>query len=143
MEVDPGLYEREAVERFEQELLEKSRMVMDTDELLALANLFQLISGYASHLQQGMVAAGFDEDDAATQGWRTAWTALRQILDYETPFVCDLATTMERGLGSLHDGTVVSEVGEPLDPLTRTFYQTFITKLESPAVHPTAAWLYE
>lgn len=143
MAVDPSLFERQAAERLEAELLERSRVVMDTDERLALANLFELVGGYALHLQTGMETAGFESQEASTQAWRTAWGALRRVLDTETHFIHDLATTLERNLGGLHDGTVVTDTGEPTDPLTRTFYQTFITKLEHPGVHPTAAWLYE
>lgn len=143
MEIDPTIYRPDATEPFEHELLDRARLVLDTDRTEALAYLFDFVEGYAEHLSTGLSAAGFPEDEAKGQGWQTAWTKLRQLLDAETGHTREVAAYLERNIGIINHDSCTSDAGEPLDPATRTFYRTFMDAVEHPAVHQTAAWLYE
>ncbi len=143
MEFDTALFTPEHAERFEGELVERARVVMDTDELLAVDNLFQLVRGSADYNAQGLVDVGYPEDEAALLGWQAAWSKLRKNLDTETDFTHEIATYMERNISRVNPDAVVSSSGEPLDAPTRTFYRTFIDSVEHPYVHPTSRWLFE
>ncbi len=143
MDIDRTLFAKEGMERLEAELVDKAKMVMDSDSTLAMTNLFQLIQGLAGHLTEGMIAVGFPEAEAETQAWLAAWGKLRTLLDSETWFGHEVATYIERNISLINPDTQTSESGEPLDAATRNFYRTFLDYVEHPAVHQTAAWLYE
>ncbi len=142
MDVDPALYRPEATERLDLELVEATKVVIDTDERQALHNLFDLLSGWAEHLKVGMVAVGFEEYEAGLQSWQVVWNRYRRLLDEETNLTTEVAAYIERNLGFAVPDTKTT-AGEPLDPLIRTFYRTFVDRIEHPAIHPTAAWLFE
>jgi hypothetical protein len=143
MEIDKTLFRPEAAEPFEHELLDRARLVLDTDRTEALGYLFELVGGYAEHLSAGMTGAGFPEDEAKSQGWQIAWSKLRRLLDAETGHTREVAAYLERNIGVINPNSIISDAGEPLDPATRTFYRTFMDAVDHPAVHQTAAWLYE
>lgn len=140
MNKDPS--SRVQTERLEADMLEAARTVMHTDDSEALLHVFQLVGGYAEGMQKGLIAADFEPEEANTLAWRSAWGKLKQTLFNEPDLVYEFATTLERGLPSMHPSTVTA-LGEPLDPPTRTFYQAFIRHLDQPAVRADAAWLYE
>lgn len=131
------------LDTFEAELLGAAKIVIDTDERTALANLYGLVEGFAGHLSKGMVSAGFPEDEALIQGWQTAWAKLRGVVNEESGWLTEIASYLDRNIGEINPAGRISEAGEPLDPATRTFYRVFIDRIEHPAVHPTAAWIHE
>ncbi len=143
MNTDPGLFRVEAKERLEVELAEKAKLIIDTDLPEALTNLTDLVGGYANHLSLGMESAGFPENEAQVQGWQTAWDKLRAVLDSETPYTIEVATYVERNLGMIASTSTFDDYGTPQDPITKTFYRAFVDRIDHPAVHPTAAWLFE
>ena len=143
MEVDPTLYRPEATDRLDLELIEATKVIIDTDELQALHNLFDILTGWAGHLSAGMVAAGFEEYEAELQSWQVVWNKYRRLLDEETDLTTEMAAYIEKNIHFAAPGAIATTSGEPLDPPTRTFYRTFVDRIEHPAIHPTAAWLFE
>ncbi len=143
MEVTNNLFKPESVEHLEAELVALSETVMNTDDIGALQNLFLLVEGYAMHLHIGLHGAGFDEDTAARAAWLQSWKKLRVILDRTDRYTSELAAYFERNLAILYPSQVVNDVGEPLDPMTRAFYKTYIDCIEAPAVSKRAPWLSE
>jgi hypothetical protein len=136
-----NIFSPNAGERLEAELKLLADIAMETDEWAALQNLFALIKGYAEHLTRGMMAAGFDEDGAQTSGWDVAWRKLRSTLDGTYYGASDVAARLEQNLAILYPDLEVNDVGEPQDPVTLTFYQTFVDCIEAPAVSKRAPWL--
>src|SRR5260221_590086 len=118
MELDKTLFKKEAVERLDAEFVEKARMVIFSDDAIALDNLFQIVGGYAGHLTDGMVSAGFPETEAKVQGWQAAWSKLRRLLDQQTHSTQEVAAYLERNMGNINPDTVVTDSGEPLDSAT-------------------------
>lgn len=141
MDIDPRLFNPEATESLEMALLKWSQAVMETDELGALNNLFELVRGYADRLEVGMTAVGFSEEDASETAWKLSWSKLRGLLDRETQYTPELAAYIERNLAQLLPDQQYADHGEPLDYPTRAFYKVFIERIESPAVNNRAAWL--
>lgn len=143
MEFEPKLYEREATERLEQEILDRAKLVMETDESGALGMLYQLLAGYAEHLARGLELVDYPKYEASLHGWHTAWSKLRNVLGEETLYVPEIASYLDRNMGTLNHEMEISDGGEALDPISRSFYRVFIDRLEHPSVHPTALWLHE
>jgi len=142
MEISASLYVPESAERLDNAIFDAAKIVMETDDVDALQDLFNLLDGYAVHLEDGMLEVGFDAEEAESQAWSTTWESLRRVLAGRTPVISELGGYIERNLSTIYPYQEFDGAGEPLDAITRSFYRTFINHLEHPAIRQTAGWLF-
>lgn len=143
-ENDP-LYKIEANEHFEALLGELAtgvaRRIEDPERL---GKLITLLGGKAAFLAHGLQEfASYQKAEALEEAWACTWKQLsRVMMSFDDDPTCEVATVIDRASSRIFPSDYDDE-GRPSSIALLEFYRRFATRIDTPSVHLTAAWLQD
>lgn len=143
-ENDP-LYKIEATELYEALLGDLATSVArGIEDSERLDRLILLIGGKATFLAHGLQEfASYPEAEAQQSAWNATWAQLSRVMtSFDDDPTYEVATVIDRASSRVFPSDY-DEEGRPSSVALLEFYRRFATRIDTPSVHLTAAWLQD